>query len=86
MNLIFPTIQSVYNLRSNNLFKGCNVRIVNYGTESLRFLGPKIWKLIPDDIRCLTSLQEFKDKIKKWIPVACPCRLCKIYIKDLGLL
>ena len=65
MNLIFPTIQSVYNLRSNNLFKGCNVRTVNYGTESLRSLGPKIWKLIPDDIRCLTSLQEFKNKIKK---------------------
>ena len=86
MNLVFPTIQPVYNLRSNNCFKGYNVRTVHYGTESLRYLGPKIWSLIPNEIRCLSSLQKFKSKIKKWIPEACPCRLCKVYIKDLGFL
>ena len=65
-------------------FKSRNVRTVAYGTETLSFIGPKIWSLIPDDIKLSASLSEFKRKIKLWKPVNCPCRLCKSFVKGVG--
>ena len=63
-----------------------NIRTVRYGTETISYIGPKLWKMIPSDIRDSKTLQEFKHKIKKWKPDKCPCRLCKTYIKELGFL
>ena len=45
----------------------------NYGLETLRHLAPKIWKI---EIKNVTSLQVFRLKIKTWIPINCPCRIC----------
>ena len=50
------------------------------GTETISFLGPEIWELIPTEIKKLFSLNGFKKAIKKWKPVNYPCRLCKTYI------
>ena len=61
-------------------FKSRNVRTVAYGTETLSFFGPKIWSIIPTEIKECKSLSEFKSKIKKWKPHHCPCRMCKRYI------
>ena len=61
-------------------FKSRNINTVLYGTETISFLGPKIWSIIPTDMDNATSFCEFKRKIRKWKPVACPCRLCKLYI------
>ena len=52
------------NLRSTYEFKIENVKTVHYGTESLSFLGPKIWELVPLEIKFSRSLEEFKKKIK----------------------
>ena len=57
---------------------------VKYGTESLRYLGPKIWDIVPNSLKESSSLRNFKVEIKKWIPHGCPCKLCKIFIPDLG--
>ena len=61
-------------------------RTVNYGIEPLRFRGPVIWNLIPDEIKMSKSLESFKDKIVNWKPQGCECRLCKEYIPGLGYL
>ena len=37
-------------------------------TESLSFLGPEIWKLVPGDIKQSESLDIFKSIIKNWVP------------------
>ena len=71
---------------SNFTFKTKNVRTVTYGTESLSFLGPKIWSLIPDEIKNVDTLGEFKNKIKKWKILKCPCRICKTYIQNIGFI
>ena len=52
-----------------------NVKTVLYGTETLSYLGPKIWNLVPSDIRDCATEQIFRQKIKKWKPDRCPCRL-----------
>ena len=65
-------------------FKSRNVRTVAYGTETVSFMGPKIWSLIPDEIKISSSLNEFKRKIKMWRPINCPCRLCKTFVAGVG--
>ena len=78
--IIVPKI-SLYNLRRNNTFERRQVHSVYYGTESLSFLGPKIWDLVPLELKQLESFEVFKLKIKKWITFEYPCRLCRTYIQ-----
>ena len=44
---LFLSKTSSYNLRRNHTFEKRNVHSVYYGTESLSFLDPKIWDLVP---------------------------------------
>ena len=83
---LFPLSTHAYNLRSTYEFKIENTKTVYYGTESLSFLGPKIWELVPLEIKSSRSLEEFKKKIKPWIPEDCLCRLCKIYLHHTGFI
>ena len=57
---------------------------VNMGIETIRYRGPKTWNIVPEEIKQAPSLAVFKEKIKKWKPENCDCRLCKTYIKGLG--
>ena len=38
------------------------IKTASYGFESIRYLGPKIWILVPDELIGLTSLETFKKK------------------------
>ena len=81
---IFQNRASLYNLRKNpSFFYVRQVHSFYRGTESLSFLGPKIWELIPEDIKQSASLAIFKSKIKNWVPLRCPCRLCHIYLQNI---
>ena len=75
-----------YNLRQRSQIYILPVRTVFSGTQSIKFLGPKIWELIPDEIKELESLWEFKRAIKLWKLTFCPCRLCKQYFCRIGFL
>ena len=86
MKNIFQTSNNPYNLRNKNPFKNHNIRSVYCGTETISFRGPKTWALIPEEIKSSNSLEEFKRKIKEWEPLGCTCRLCKIYVNNIGFL
>ena len=62
------------------------VNSVRYGTESVSFLAPKIWDILPKEIKDSKTLNVFKTKIKKWVPRECPCRLCKTYVPQVGFI
>ena len=84
---ILPEDSVARNLRSQSLFYNyTNPQSVHHGTETLRDLGPKIWNIIPSDIKDSPSLAIFKTRIKGWIPANCPCRLCRVYVADIGFL
>ena len=85
MNEIFPIKENIGHC-SRFPFKTNNIRTVYYGTETISFLGPKIWSILPNEIKESESLIEFKNKIKKWKPKECPCRLCKTYISGVGFI
>ena len=86
LNDIFVPVSHPYNFRRNDTLQRRRVNSVRHGTESISFLGPKIWDLVPSDIKLSQSLSIFKRKIKKWVPLQCPCRLCKIYLQDVGFI
>ena len=83
---IFPTREIPYNLRNCNPFKSTNIHTVFKGTETISFRGPKIWSLVPDNIKHAKSLSEFKTRIRDWEPVGFTCRLCKTFIPNIGFL
>ena len=84
---IFPvSCGNQYNLRSANVFQARNVHTVRYGTETLSFLAPKIWALVPEDIKNAPTVELFKKKIKKIKLDKCPCRLCKTYVQQVGFI
>ena len=82
----FHFIQKPYNLRNDPVLQRRRNRTVYFGTESISLLAPKIWELIPSDIRSANSLGIFKEKIKFWATDKCPCRLCKTYIGNMGFI
>ena len=73
-----------YSLRSRSQFIISNVKTVNHGFKSLRYLGPKIREAIPSHLKEIDSLKSFEKAIRNWKPESCPCRLCKIYIQNVG--
>ena len=50
--------QQYYDLRKKTEFKRNNVKTVYNGTETLTFLGPRIWKIVPDYIKKSNSFED----------------------------
>ena len=73
-----------YNLRNTSALVSTNTKTTNYGINSISYLAPKIWDQVPTEIKNSKSLYIFKQKIKIWIPLKCPCTLCKLYVPNLG--
>ena len=46
-----------YMLRSDDELESMNIRTVHLGEDTLRYLGCKIWKIVPEDIKKSTSLE-----------------------------
>ena len=93
VNGLFPKLVSdcfklnnmiVYNTRNRSTFNSRPVGTVLHYTESLSYLGPKIWKFVPTDMKILSSLTAFNKAIKQWKPHSCSCRLSRIYIYQIG--
>ena len=85
MKNVFP-IKKEVKYCSKNIFESHNVKTVHNGTETISYLGPKIWAIIPGNLKQITKLNEFKKKIRMWKPTNCPCRICKDYIAGVGFI
>ena len=55
--------QGNYNLRNQTDIVTPQVKSVNYGLESIRFLGPKIWESLPNDLKNKESVDSFKQPL-----------------------
>ena len=84
MHEIFEQRNIQYNLRSQTDFQLGSVKTVKCGLRALRYLGPKIWNIVPFEIKNSETLAQFKMKIKSWKPTHCPCNLCQPYFHCLG--
>ena len=68
------------------MFETRNIKFDYYGSETMSFLGPKIWELLPSHFKDLENLNFFKSNIKSWKLENCPCRLCRLYIVCIGFI
>ena len=75
MNDIFKKRNVTYNFREKSTFETKNIKSVYYGSETIFFIGPKIWELLPSNIKHSENLDIFKSNIKSWKPENCSCRL-----------
>ena len=57
-----------------------------YGSETISGLGPKIWNVLPTELKNTVSPTLSREKICKKTPKNYPCRLCKMYVQNMGLL
>ena len=71
-------------LRKNSQFTIFQIKTVHHGSESILFLGPKIWNILPDRLGNVSSIEGFEMQIKKWRPENCPCHLCEVYLQNVG--
>ena len=89
-NLSPKIMQEVFKVNKNEnyklrrVFDSRNIFSVQFGIKSLTYLAPKIWSLIPDDMKKESSFLTFKKRIAKWKVNKCPCKLCEPYVKNLG--
>ena len=87
MGEIFVEKNISYSLRCNYHLSVPIPRTNAYGIETIRYTGHKLWQSLPLEIEESHTLTEFKRKIKKKHHFNdCNCRLCRIYLNNLGFL
>ena len=60
MNEVFNFQENVrYNLRRGTHLASRNMHTAHFGTGAISSLGPKLWKLIPDKIKHISTLSAF---------------------------
>ena len=94
LNGLFPQIMNdvfhvkspaLYYLRDKNELYSRNLKTVAYETDSVSFIGPEIWSIVPEELKNSQSLYSFKKRIRKWKP-NCPCLSCKTYLQHVGFI
>ena len=75
-----------YNFRHRSDFIVSFARTVYHGTESISYLRPKIWDIVPSELKKAQSFNSFEKSIRNWAPENCPCRLCKRYVNGVGFI
>ena len=86
MKDVFELKEPSYSLRSKgNYFVRENIKTTYYGIQSIKYLAPKIWDLVSDQIKHCGSLTKFKNFIMSWSRSDYLCRLSK-YIAQVGFI
>ena len=58
-NVFLLNENSCYNTRNKRTFYSRDIRTVRFGSETLSHLSPKIWELVPEEIKKLESVASF---------------------------
>ena len=84
-NIFQVNTNNPYSLSSRNELYCGNPRTVKYGAETIPYLAPKIWSLVPEIIISSKTLDISKNEIRKWKPDS-SCRLCKTYLQHVDFI
>ena len=84
MSSIFPSRLITYNLQTQSDFFRNSVNGSKYSLNSIRFFASKVWQTVPVELKHLKNLEDFKNKIRRWEPDGCDCKLCKDFVSNLG--
>ena len=74
-----------YNVRNVQEFEAERKRTAYFGLETISYRSPQFWSLLPEHMRRLNSIEQFKSvSVRQWVCNFCPCRLCKVYLQNVG--
>ena len=62
---LFKEVTHPYNLRNGLICGSYKIKTIRYGTETIAYLSPKIWSIVPDEIRESASLETFCEVNRK---------------------
>ena len=85
MKQIFVQKDVPYHLRSCRNVFAPKPKTTGYGIESACFLGSRIWHAMPSSIKESQTVSNFRRRIQSY-DFDCSCRLCRLYIGNLGFL
>ena len=75
---IFIPKEHQYNFRNSNTLHLYDFKTIKYGRNSVRYQGAKVWNDLPNDIKCLESVNTFKKAVQKWTGPSCGCGVCQV--------
>ena len=81
---IFPLRSVYYNLRYQIDFSVIRANASHFGLNSLQYFALKVWNVGSPELKNLNNFEMFKSEIRKWEPTHCKCKLCLLYIQNVG--
>ena len=84
---IIRSLFIIDNPNSDKPFRRPHIRTENWGRNSIRYFGTKVWnEMLPKELKSIENLEEFETKVKEWVPTmeTCRCNLCTLYIAGVG--
>ena len=89
MTEVFFVKEKIYNLRNKNALFSKTPHSTKYGINTVSHLAPKIWEIIPNEIRSRKSLNQFKEKSKtanssklSMKPMQSLCAQCRFHLNS----
>ena len=64
MQELFINQANIYDLRKKRSWQVPEVKTVAYGSETIRYRGPKTWDLLPSEIKNAQTIVELKKTLK----------------------
>ena len=65
-----------YGLRKSGQLELHNYKSITYGQNSLRYLGPKLWNQLENEMKNIEQLDKFRNSIHKSNIIECSCNSC----------
>ena len=72
---LFLTCESNYSMRRGHQIMQPKVHTEKYGINSFRYEGAKIWNNLPNDVKSVESVSDFKNAVKQFYK-HCECNMC----------
>ena len=69
--------QNHYNFRYHKTVEVPHARTTRFGLQSFRHKAAATWNSLPDDVRCMSSFNQFKSFISNWDGPQCKCSACR---------
>ena len=94
LNSLSPEImKNIFKIKTNYhktlkalIFSKRNIKTVRYGLQNMSYMGPRMWDLVPKEMKQVTTLNEFKAKIKIWKLESSLYRLSRACLPQIGFI
>jgi hypothetical protein len=77
LNDLFVYKDSCYSFRKTNRVEVPQVKTTYHGLHSFRYSGATLWNELPNELRKVSSLSQFKSLINSLSGGSCRCGSCK---------